>query len=139
MKNETGTKRGKLEKLTSGTENSIKEAKCEKKRKENSRAVKELYMDESTANTENIEPELDTTEKKTESEIEYKKTKSVSLSDEIKMLDTEGREEIGSLSEKDHFQRSGSYDKPAKSKGRRVTNIVKAEIPDSKVNECSPQ
>jgi hypothetical protein len=136
MKNEPGTRRGRLEKLTSGTENPIKEAKCERRR-ESSRTVKELYIVESSVGTENIEPEVNATEKKTDNEVEYKKTKTVSLNDEITLLDTEGGVEIGSLAEKD--QSSASYDKPAKSKGRRVTNIIKAEIPDSQVNECSPQ
>ncbi|XP_061197105.1 protein Spindly-B-like [Saccostrea echinata] len=139
MKNEPASRRGKLEKLPSVSDNSLKEVKCERKRRESSRAVRELHLDETAVNNENTDPESDTAEKRTDSDIEYKKTKSVSLSDEIKMMDTEGGVEIGSLSQNDHSESCGSYEKPVKSKGRKVANIVKAEIPDSKVNECSPQ
>lgn len=137
MKNDTGAKKGKLEKLPSVSENSLKEERIERKRKESSRNVTEFQLDESPVNIENQKP--DSAEKRAGCEIEYKKTKSVSLSDEIKMMDSEGGVEIGSLSQRDNTESSGVCEKPVKSKGRRVTNIVKAEIPDSKVNECSPQ
>lgn len=137
MKNDTGAKKGKLEKLPSVSENSLKEERIERKRKESSRNVTEFQLDESAVNIENQKP--DSAEKRAGCEIEYKKTKSVSLSDEIKMMDSEGGVEIGSLSQRDNTESSGVCEKPVKSKGRRVTNIVKAEIPDSKVNECSPQ
>lgn len=139
MKNDTGAKKGKLEKLPSVSENFLKEDKIERKRKESSRNVTEFQLDESAVNIENKKPDSDCAEKRTDCEVEYKKTKSVSLSDEIKMMDSEGGVEIGSLSQKDNTESSGPCEKPVKSKGRRVTNIVKAEIPDSKVNECSPQ
>lgn len=139
MKNDTGAKKGKLEKLPSVSENLLKEEKIERKRKESSRNVTEFQLDESAVNIENKKPDSDCAEKRTDCEIEYKKTKSVSLSDEIKMMDSEGGVEIGSLAQRDNTESSGLCEKPVKSKGRRVTNIVKAEIPDSKVNECSPQ
>nr|XP_022344066.1 protein Spindly-A-like [Crassostrea virginica] len=135
MKNDTVVKKGKLEKLPLVSESSLKEEKYERKRKESARMVR----DEAENNIENHKPDSDVDEKRTDCDIEYKKTKSVSLSDEIKMMDTEGGVEIGSLSQREASESSAAFEKPIKSKGRRVTNIVKAEIPDSKVDECSTQ
>ena len=135
MKNDTVVKKGKLEKLPLVSESSLREEKYERKRKDSARMVR----DEAENNIENHKPDSDVDEKRTDCDIEYKKTKSVSLSDEIKMMDTEGGVEIGSLSQREGSESSAAFEKPIKSKGRRVTNIVKAEIPDSKVDECSTQ